>query len=158
MFRLLIVLVSCNSLCLIAAVGCFTWYLSCEFAVFVVWFWLIVLSCCSIDLLCIWLLGGGRYCCCIWLVSFLDFGRVGVEFWFWCLLLMLSYSLVGCCLPMRLCMFDCLYGGLRPGLCVVLTLIWCCFCDFALEVLIYGGFDHDCGGWVANFLVSCGLL
>lgn len=125
---------------------------------FVVWFWLIVLSCCSIDLLCIWLLGGGWYCCCIWLVSFLDFGRVGVEFWFWCLVLMLDYSLVGCCLAVRLCTFDCLYGGLRPGLCVVLTLIWCCFCGFALEVLIYGGFDHDCGGWVANFLVSCGLL
>lgn len=31
-FGYLIVLVSCNSLCLIAAVGCFTWYLSCEFA------------------------------------------------------------------------------------------------------------------------------
>lgn len=31
-FDYLIVLVSCNSSCLIAVVGCFTWYLSCEFA------------------------------------------------------------------------------------------------------------------------------
>lgn len=79
---------------------------------FIVWFWLIVLSCCSIDLLCIWLLGGGWYCCCIWLVSFLDFGRVGVEFWFWRLVLMLDYSLVGVvcrCVCVRLIAFTVAY-------------------------------------------------